>query len=100
MAVQRMLLAGSERAPQADARLAGTPSLTDIIEVTVVLRRRAPLNLGEHEAPISREAFTAQYGASPADIQSIEDFAQQFDLTVVSVTRAAARSCCRARSPR
>jgi len=85
MATQRMLLPGSERAPRADARPAGVPNLTDIIDVTVVLRRRTPLDLSQQDTPIARDAFAARYGAAPDDVQRIEAFAQAFDLTVVSV---------------
>ena len=70
MATQRMLLPGSERAPRADARPAGVPNLTDIIDVTVVLRRRTPLDLSQQDTPIARDAFAARYGAAPKTISS------------------------------
>jgi kumamolisin len=83
MATERFVLPGSERTPRPDARLAGAPAPTDTIDVSLLLRRRAPLDLAQ--PPISREAFAERYGANPADVQKVEAFAQQFDLTVVSV---------------
>ena len=85
MLVERFLLLGSERAPRADARVAGAPSLTDIIDVSLLLRRRTALNLSRHDEPISREEFATRYGAAPDDVGRVEAFAQQFNLTIVGV---------------
>src|SRR5579862_4088688 len=86
MPLERFVLPGSARAPRADAQPAGTPTPTDTLDVSVVVRRRAPLELGA--PPISREAFAERYGADPADVRRVEAFAQQFDLAVVSVDAA------------
>jgi kumamolisin len=88
MAVERFLLRGSERAPRPDAQPTGTPNPADTIEVTLVLRRRAALDLNGQGEPITREEFAARYGADPDDVDRVEAFAQQFDLTVVSVDLA------------
>src|SRR5690349_13312490 len=85
MAAERFVLAGSERAPAAGARDIGTPSPTDIIQVTLVLRRPRPLPPPGQGAAISRGEFAREYGADPADIARVEDFARQFDLTVAGV---------------
>jgi kumamolisin len=88
MAIERFLLAGSERTPRVDAQPAGAPNLADTIDVSLVLRRRAALDLSRQGEPIAREAFTARYGAAPDDVRRVEAFAQRFELTVVSVDLA------------
>jgi kumamolisin len=88
MPIERFLLPGSERAPRQDAQVAGVPNLGDIIEVSLLLRRRSALDLSRHHEPITREEFAARYAASPDDVGRIEAFAQRFDLTVVSVEPA------------
>jgi kumamolisin len=85
MAEERFVLAGSARTVQADARPVGLPDPTDVVEVTLVLRRRRRLPELAHHAPISREAFAERYGASPADVERVEAFADQFDLTIMDV---------------
>ncbi|MGH9645648.1 MAG: S53 family peptidase, partial [Bryobacteraceae bacterium] len=56
------------------------------MNVTVVLRRRAPLPPPSTAPvpPLSREEFARTYGADPADIQKVEEFAGENGLTVVS----------------
>ncbi len=88
MAIQRFALPGSHREPPADARVVGTPNVADTIEVTLVLRRLAPLDLSRESSPVSRDEFASRYGADPADVSKVEAFAQQFDLTIGSVDLA------------
>ncbi len=88
MAIDRFVLPGSERAPRPDARLTGTPNLADIIEVSLMLRRRAALDLSRPDTPVPRDAFAARYGADPEDLHRVEAFAQQFDLTIVGADLA------------
>ena len=52
MTVERFLLSGSDRTPLPDALLAGTPNPSDTIEVSLVLRRKAELDLSRHDEPI------------------------------------------------
>jgi kumamolisin len=85
MATERVLLPGSERQQREGSRLSGDPDLHGLIDVSVLLRRRNDLDLTQHPEPITREAFAAHYGASAEDIQRVEAFAHEFDLTVVSV---------------
>ena len=86
MPIDRFLLPGSEREPRADARITGTPNPADTIEVSVLLRRRAAPDLAvAHDEPITREEFAARYAASRDDVERVEAFAQQFDLTIVGV---------------
>jgi kumamolisin len=88
MAVERSLLSGSERKPQDGARVVGTANPTDIIEVTVVVRRRNPLEISGEVTRVSREEFAERYGANPADLPPIEGFAREHDLTIVDVNLA------------
>ncbi len=88
MATERFLLPGSERTPRVDARLAGAPDLSEPIDVSLMLRRKTPLDLSRHDEPLSREDFAARYGADPDDVRRVEAFAQEFDLTVTSVDLA------------
>ena len=86
MATERFLLAGSAREPRADARITGTANPADVIEVSVLVRRPAePDVAAAHDEPITREEFALRYAASPDDVERIEAFAQQFELTVVGV---------------
>ncbi len=83
---ERIAIAGgSERRPPENARAVGDPNPGDAIQVSVVLRRRAPLAERHHAARISREQFAAEYGADPADVVRVEDFAQRYELTVAGV---------------
>jgi kumamolisin len=85
MPIERFVLPGSERAPRPDALLAGAPAASDVIDVSVVLRRRSDLDLTDHVEPLDRDTFAQRYGADQRDIERVVAFAQQFDLTVVSV---------------
>jgi kumamolisin len=85
MAIERFVLPGSERAPQAGAQLAGAPNASQYIEVSVVLRRKTPLDLSTQTEPIGRREFADRYGADPRDVELVEAFAQQFDLQIVSI---------------
>jgi kumamolisin len=85
MAQERFVLAGSNRDPQQDVRPIGLPEPTDVVEVSLVLRRRRPLPAEPPAEPMSREAFAERYGATKEDVERVEAFADDFDLTVVSV---------------
>src|SRR5215831_4458339 len=85
MATERFLLPGSERAPHPGAQPAGAPNPSQFIQVSIVLRRKAPLDLSKQTEPIDRGEFAARYGADPHDVDRVEAFAQQFDLQIVSV---------------
>ena len=87
-------LAGSTRKIPPGKNI-GTTNLNDIIEVTVRLRRKNSIedyvkNMGKDKNKIlSREEFDHKFGASPKDIELVEAFAHEHDLTVVesSVSR-------------
>jgi len=85
MATVRFLLAGSERPERSDAQASGPAPGSDVIDASMLLRRRTSLDVERLRAPVSRDVFAAQYGADPRDIAHVEAFAQEFDLTIVSV---------------
>jgi kumamolisin len=86
--VERFALAGSQRAPEANARVVGAPNPSDIAEVTLVLRRRSALTPRSFASPMDRATFAATHGADRDDVQKVEAFASQFNLTVVAVDLA------------
>jgi kumamolisin len=100
--MNRTLIPGSERAALPGA-LATRPTLDDErFEVTVMLRAQPGVQAlaatGTHadQAPrsrryLSRDAYAAEHGASAADIQLVEAFAQAHGLAVVQ-THAGRRS--------
>ena len=67
----------------------GTTSLNNVIEVTVRIRRKNSIedyvkNMKDDKNKIiSREEFDQKFGASEKDIEKVESFAQENDLTVV-----------------
>src|ERR1039457_382966 len=52
------------------------------MRVTVVVRRRTDTSPAAGSHPISRTKFAELYGADPADVEQIELFAAEHDLTV------------------
>ena len=87
MADERVALRGSERLPVADSQVVGAPDPKEIIDVTVVLRRRNELP-APGSARVSREEFVHLYGADPADVERIQQFAEGNDLTVIQIDLA------------
>jgi len=66
-------LAGSERAPLADARPAGELDPSERAELTLVLRRRAELPDGVIAGPtvLTSDELAERYGADPADVDLV-----------------------------
>jgi len=83
--IARTTLPDSRKAaPKNAKRLAAKVSPTERIDITVRVRRRPGASLPEVGAtPLSREEFRATYGADPADIERIEQFANEHGLDVV-----------------
>ena len=80
----RVLLRGSERKPVPRATPVAPPDPNEIIDVTVLVRRRAALPSPGAQL-LKREDFAALYGALPGDVRQVEDFAGQNDLSVREV---------------
>lgn len=90
-------LQGSVPATSADVRSLGPAPADERIDVTVLVRRRAPLaphpldaHIGQRRY-LTRAEFAAQHGASDADLDAVAAFAQKAGLAVVE-RRPAARS--------
>ena len=85
-------LPGSERQIPSDAELVGPCPADTQIQVTVYLRSKDPSGLQEYSEQISGpgnhvyltpQQFAHKFGADPADIEAVENFAQSQQLDVV-----------------
>jgi len=85
MAGNRVELKGSHRDIPPGARPTGPPDAQQQIRVTVVLRRRAPLPELPPGDYVSREEFARRYGADPADVEKVKQFAEGEGLRVADV---------------
>ncbi len=84
--VKRFALAGSHRAPEERAWVIGAPNSSDVLDVTVLLRRRTPI--AHRASVIAREAFQREHGADRVSLLRTEAFAQSYDLTVTAADPA------------
>lgn len=98
-AKNRIAIKGSERFERHNARRVSAPDPNERIEVSVLVRRRKPIEnivsvkemgskLPNERQYLSREEFAATYGADDNDLKKIETFANEHDLTVVEVSQA------------
>ncbi|HVW76619.1 MAG TPA: S53 family peptidase [Alloacidobacterium sp.] len=79
----RITLEKSERRAPANATQLGRTSPQQEISVSVIVRRKNPLNLSALKGRrVSHEEFNQQYAADPADFDRIRAFARQHGLTV------------------
>jgi kumamolisin len=92
MAPSRVELKSSHhKAPTAATRI-GPTSPEQPISVSVIVRRKNPLDLGELKGRhLSHEEFNAQYAADPAEFDRIRAFAQSHNLTVDGAASSLAR---------
>ena len=88
MAKEKIELQGSRRQPPPDAPVAGTPAPDEILQVTVIVRRRNPLPAPGSGPAIDRAQFAEKYGADPADMRRVVDFAAEEGLAVVATDAA------------
>ncbi|GGG97194.1 S53 family peptidase [Silvibacterium dinghuense] len=90
--VKRVSLTHSERKAPHNASIVGPTPPQQIITVSVMVRRKNPLQLhelgGRH---LSHEEFAEKYAASPADFDQIRSFAHQHGLTVDESASSLAR---------
>ncbi len=83
-------LPGSERQPIRGARLIQNSHPDQVIEVSIRLRSKAEAQRKEFKSAlekpgfkhIPRKDFETAYGADPADLQKIQQFAQEYNLHV------------------
>jgi kumamolisin len=82
---QKVTLKGTEHAPMPGARAIGPTSPHQLIEISVVLKNRQPLNLSQHRGQtLSYSDFARTYGAEPNDIELIRHFARENKLEVLT----------------
>src|SRR3984957_9684748 len=80
---QRVVLPGSEKASLSAATGEKPVRPASVITVSVVVRRKSPLNtsrLGKNR--LTRVQYRQQHGADPAAIKLVRAFAKEFALTV------------------
>lgn len=85
MPVERVALRGSERQQIPESQPVGTPDPNALISVTALLRRRTAKLPEVGSKTFTREEFARRYGADPADVAPVEQFAGDNDLTVGAV---------------
>jgi kumamolisin len=85
MPTERVAVRGSERKMPPDSTVIGVADPSEEVNVTVVIRRRTEELPSPGSPPIPRDQFARLYGADPADVEQIERFAAEFDLTVGQV---------------
>src|SRR5579885_2799146 len=88
----RVVLEKSARTAPVHATSLGRIAPDQTIRVSVIVRRRNPLNLHALQGRrISHAEFNEQYAASPADFDQIRAFAKAHDLTVDEAASSLAR---------
>lgn len=89
---KRINLTHSERKPHSGESLVGKMPANQVIAVSVIVKRKQPLNLnalkGRH---LSQEEFLNQYAADPASFSQIRSFAHQHGLAVDEAGSSLAR---------
>jgi kumamolisin len=89
-----MKVAGSEKKPLVGARVSGKINPEERIEITLLVRSRAAIAqtpafremlaaAPAERKPMTREQWRDTYGADPADLALIEEFAHQHEIDVV-----------------
>src|SRR6202167_6143871 len=80
---QRVVLPGSEKAPLSAATSEKPARAASVLTVSVIVRRKRPLNtkrLGKDR--LTRAQYRQQHAADPAAIKLVRAFAKEFGLTV------------------
>lgn len=82
---QKVTLKGTEHAPMLGARAIGPTSPHQLIEISVILKHRQPLSLTQHRGQtLSHSDFAKTYGADPASVDKIRQFAAENNLQVLT----------------
>jgi kumamolisin len=84
-------LRGSRRFHRPGAQVLGPADSGQWCEITVKVRRMAPLPEPVPDKPKTREELIAKYGANSDDLETVEKVLTSFGLTVISKSRAARR---------
>ena len=85
MSSNRVTLPGSRIGLPRGARVAGPADPEQAMRITVMLRRRAPLPDLPPGRYLTRQELARRYGAGPADIESVRQFAARHNLQVRDV---------------
>ena len=85
MPTERVTVRGSERRAPVDSSVIGVADPNEEVSATIVVRRKTEELPAPGSRPIPRNKFAELYGADPADVEQIEQFAAAFDLTVGQV---------------
>lgn len=88
---RKVPVAGSERTPLRGARAVGPTDPTQLVEFSVMLKRRAALPAAPHVEHLTHEELATTYGASPDDMARIHKFAAEFNLQVLETGNETAR---------
>ncbi len=81
-------LPGSYREHPAGSEAIGRPGPDAILNLTLILRRRAEPDAHTIEHCLSHEELTKCHGADPADIEAVEAFASEHGLSLVNINPA------------
>ncbi len=82
---QKVTLKGTEHTPMQGARAIGPTSPHQLIEISVIVKNRQPLNLPQHRGlTLTHSDFAKTYGADPANIDLVRQFARENNLTVLT----------------
>jgi kumamolisin len=90
----------SERKAQSGATIAGKTDAQNIISVSVIVKRKSPLNIAELGGRhLSQEEFSEKYAADPASFDELREFAHKSGLTVDEGASSLARRTVLMRGP-
>lgn len=80
-----VIVPGSERQLLPGSKALGLANPTETIEITVKVRRKAPLPAltSRPAAPLSRSEMAAKYGAAASDMQAVQTALGQYELKVI-----------------
>jgi len=82
--LQRIALPGSEISPLRGAKALGPSDPKQLVEVSVILKQRRELKLGDLRGRhLSHDEFAAAYGADPDHVERVKTFAAAHNLTVL-----------------
>ncbi len=99
-AQKRVVLPRSERAVPGDAKHIGPTDPKQILGVSVIVKRKHPLDLHALAGQrVSREDFDAQFAADPASFEALRTFAHEHGLTVDEAASSLARRTLVLRGP-
>jgi kumamolisin len=83
MAQHKVVLKGSDRPAPAVATLTGAPDPNEQVTLTITVRRRAPIPENPSKQ-FTRAELAEQFGALPADLEKVAEYAKSEGLTVDS----------------